>query len=281
VFLMGSYCIFALGWTANKTEERFSVLNSFHEFYRDASEGPATYRLPMDACFRAMEKAKGLGWINLETFNYQEYTFYEQVENGDFNWIIPNKFIAMCGPTSVARKTETTITHTPEYYFPYFKEHGVSTVIRLNTPEYDRIRFVKAGIEHHDLYFVDGTVPPMPIVDIFLQVVETVSGVIAVHCKQGLGRTGSLVACYIMKHYDFTASESIAFLRIQRPGSVVGPQQQFLHHMEPILKTAKKKDEIGSPRKSPTQAPKCSSTNSPVVTGFKKATTNRSPVKVS
>ena len=32
-------------------------------------------------------------------------------------------------------------------------------------------------------------------------------GAIAVHCKAGLGRTGCLIGCYIMKHYKFTAEE--------------------------------------------------------------------------
>jgi len=31
-----------------------------------------------------------------------------------------------------------------------------------------------------------------------------------------------------MKHYLFTAAEAISFLRVMRPGSVVGPQQNFL-----------------------------------------------------
>lgn len=44
----------------------------------------------------------------------------------------------------------------------------------------------------------------------------------------GLGRTGTLIACYIMKHYRMTAAETIAWVRICRPGSVIGPQQQFL-----------------------------------------------------
>jgi len=31
-----------------------------------------------------------------------------------------------------------------------------------------------------------------------------------------------------MKHYKFTAAEAIAWIRICRPGSVIGPQQEFL-----------------------------------------------------
>jgi cell division cycle 14 len=92
VMLMASYCILKLGWSAEKTEECFSALSSFLELYRDASEGNCTYRIGVDVCFRALEKAMKLGWINLATFDYEEYTFYEQVENGDFNWILPDKF---------------------------------------------------------------------------------------------------------------------------------------------------------------------------------------------
>lgn len=279
--LMGGFCVFSLGWSAAKVEESFSALNDYFAYYRDASQGPATYQLELHYCFRAMEKAKNLGWIDFESFDLSEYQYYEQVENGDFNWIIPNKFIAMCTPTAVAKRTETSVTHTPEYYIKYFENHNVTTVIRLNTVEYDRNSFIKAGIDHYDMYFIDGTVPPLPIVEKFLKVVESASGAIAVHCKQGLGRTGTLIACYIMKHYDFDAPESIAFLRLQRPGSVVGPQQQFLHKMEPLMKVAKKMgtSEPFSPIQNRPINPVCGV--SPAVIALKKTTGSRrsTPVK--
>lgn len=44
----------------------------------------------------------------------------------------------------------------------------------------------------------------------------------------GLGRTGSLIGAYMMKHYRFTALEAIAWLRLCRPGSVIGHQQQWM-----------------------------------------------------
>lgn len=44
----------------------------------------------------------------------------------------------------------------------------------------------------------------------------------------GLGRTGSLIGAYIIKHYRFSALETIAWLRLCRPGSVIGHQQQWL-----------------------------------------------------
>lgn len=40
----------------------------------------------------------------------------------------------------------------------------------------------------------------------------------------------------MMKHYGYSAAETIALCRICRPGSIVGPQQQFLHDLEQRMK---------------------------------------------
>jgi len=42
--------------------------------------------------------------------------------------------------------------------------------------------------------------------------------------QAGLGRTGSLIAMYAMKHYHFPAADFIGWIRIARPGSILGPQ---------------------------------------------------------
>ena len=87
---------------------------------------------------------------------------------------------------------------------------------------------MKNGIKHLDLYFTDGSTPSEEIIEKFLTTVEKEKNAIAVHCKAGLGRTGSLIAAYAMKHYKFPAEAFIGYIRICRPGSVLGPQQQFL-----------------------------------------------------
>lgn len=73
--------------------------------------------------------------------------------------------------------------HSPETYIPYFKNHNVTTIIRLNKRMYDAKRFTDAGFDHHDLFFPDGSTPAEAIVQEFLDICENVEGAIAVHCK--------------------------------------------------------------------------------------------------
>lgn len=73
--------------------------------------------------------------------------------------------------------------HAPEAYFPYFRKHKVTTIIRLNKKLYDAKRFTDAGFEHFDLFFADGSTPSDTIVKTFLNICENAEGVIAVHCK--------------------------------------------------------------------------------------------------
>ncbi|OQR75039.1 dual specificity protein phosphatase CDC14A-like [Tropilaelaps mercedesae] len=93
----------------------------------------------------------------------------------------------------------------------------------------------ESTIKCTDLYFVDGSTPSDAIMREFLEIAENAPGALAVHCKAGLGRTGTLIACYIMKHYRFTAAEAIGWIRICRPGSVIGHQQHWLEEKQAYL----------------------------------------------
>ena len=93
-------------------------------------------------------------------------------------------------------------------------------------------RFVKGGFQHEDLFFTDGSTPSDEILQQFIDICEQAAGGIAVHCKAGLGRTGSLIGCYVMKHWRWTAHETIAWLRICRPGSIIGHQQEWMEEKQ-------------------------------------------------
>ncbi|XP_068944130.1 dual specificity protein phosphatase CDC14B isoform X3 [Petaurus breviceps papuanus] len=227
-FLMGCYLIIYLEKSPEDTYRTLLVGNISYVPFRDASYGNCTFYITLLDCFQAVHKAVHYGFLNFEKFDLDDYEHYEKAENGDLNWIIPGRFIAFCGPHPRSRLESGYHYHTPEAYVPYFKRHNVTTIIRLNKKAYDARRFTEAGFDHHELFFADGSIPSDAIVKEFLNICENAEGVIAVHCKAGLGRTGTLIACYIIKHYRMTVPETIAWIRICRPGSIIGPQQHFL-----------------------------------------------------
>jgi len=149
------------------------------------------------------------------------------------NWIIPGKMLAFSSPSNTTHDSDGYRTFTPEDYAIPFKKWKVNVVVRLNNKTaYDREKFIKNGIKHVDSYFVDGGLPSDEIIENFLDMSEKEKGAIATHCKAGLGRTGTLIGAYAIKHYQFPAAAFIGWIRICRPGSVLGPQQQFLCQME-------------------------------------------------
>ncbi|ALC38941.1 cdc14 [Drosophila busckii] len=229
-YLIGSYAIIYL----NKTPEeahKLLVAGDIPAYTRfcDASYGPSNFKISLLDCLNAIHKGLQAGFFSFDDFDAEEYEYFERVENGDFNWIVPQKFIAFCGPHQKSKTLPNGYPcHAPERYFSYFRDNHVTTVIRLNAKVYHASSFENAGFDHRDLFFIDGSTPSDAILKKFLSICETTKGAIAVHCKAGLGRTGSLIGAYIMKHYGFSALEAIAWLRLCRPGSVIGHQQQWM-----------------------------------------------------
>ncbi|XP_043256826.1 dual specificity protein phosphatase CDC14C isoform X1 [Colletes gigas] len=236
-FLIGSYAVIYCKRTA---EEAYNCLTSSPNcppfiMFRDASVGTPWYQISLSECLSAIYKCHRLGFFNFQDFRVKEYEYLERVENGDLNWIVPGKFIAFCGPCAKSKIENGYPLHAPKSYFTYFRHNDVSTIIRLNKEMYDASSFIDEGFDHKDLFFVDGSCPTESITRQFLKIAENARGAVAVHCKAGLGRTGTLIGCYIMKHYHLTAHETIAWIRICRPGSVIGHQQQWLEKNERYL----------------------------------------------
>jgi cell division cycle 14 len=203
--------------------------------WHDATRTHCSFLLTILDTLRGLYKARELGFFSYPNFDIADYEHFEQVENGDLSWCMDGKFIAFAGPHLSNEPIEGYHALPPDHYIPYFKKRNVTLVVRFNKKCYDAARFKNAGIDHIDLYFEDGSNPPDHILARFLEACETTPGAIAVHCKAGLGRTGTCIGAYMMKHFGLTAEETIGWLRIVRPGSVIGQQQHFLKSIQSRL----------------------------------------------
>ncbi|XP_022902571.1 dual specificity protein phosphatase CDC14C-like [Onthophagus taurus] len=230
-YLIGCFAVIYLNMPPRKIYQTLLSAGGVYKNFVDASQGVSSYTLRLLDCFQAIEKARAFNFFNFKDFNCLEYDTYDKIQNGDLNWLLPRKFIAFIGPTDC----EFMNGHAPEFYLKYFLRNDVKSVIRLNNKVYDANAFIQAGIAHYELFFADGTTPTKPILMRFLDISEHSPAAIAVHCKAGLGRTGSLIGAYIIKHYHLSAREAIAWMRICRPGSVIGQQQGWLEKIEPWL----------------------------------------------
>ena len=236
VTMICAYSMLYLGLTPEEAFAPFKDAYPPFPPFHDASPCVCTYKLTILGVLRGIYKARETGFFSFDMFDCDEYEHFEKVENGDLSWIAYNKICAFAGPHNTHNSSaEGYLTLTPEDYIPYFKKKKVGLVVRLNKKYYDEGRFIRAGIRHKEFYYLDGSTPPDHLLHRVIDSFESEPNAIAVHCKAGLGRTGTCIGCWAMKHYGFTAEEIIGWLRVCRPGSVIGPQQHYLQQMQPIM----------------------------------------------
>ncbi|XP_068276018.1 protein tyrosine phosphatase domain-containing protein 1 isoform X2 [Nyctibius grandis] len=154
----------------------------------------------------------------------------EQAIKGLYSSWITHNILAMARPSTELIDKYNIIEQ--------FERYGIKTIINLQCPgehascgnpleqesgfTYLPEAFMEAGIYFYNFGWKDYGVASLTTILDMVKVMAFAlqEGRVAVHCHAGLGRTGVLIACYLVFATRMSADQAILFVRAKRPNSI-------------------------------------------------------------
>jgi len=135
----------------------------------------------------------------------------------NFSWLIKNKLAGSAIPTSIDE-------------VQWVIEQGVKSIVTVREEPLDN-DWVK-DVNYLHIMSNDMGVPEfddlVSTVD-FIHKRITNNEPVMVHCLAGLGRTGTVLACYLVKYQNMPADKAIQKIREERSGSIQSyPQEEII-----------------------------------------------------
>ena len=195
------------------------IFNDHPTCYNDCVGTYGGYESCLVDCFQALIFVKNNNYFVLNNFDNALYEYSNNFLYRDFN-VFFDKMIALRSPIN-----------NKELYnmINIFNDKNIKILIRLNNDnDYDNNILIQNNINVYDLYFEDCNIPSNNIIIKYLNLINEYNELIAIHCKAGLGRTGILICIWLIYKLDFKPEIAIAWLRINRPGSIHGFQGHFV-----------------------------------------------------
>ena len=142
----------------------------------------------------------------------------------NFSWLIAEKLAGSAIPTSFVE-------------IKWVLDEGVKSIVTIREEPLDE-DWIK-DVNYLHIHSNDMGVPEFDdltrAVD-FIHERITNNEPVMVHCLAGLGRTGTILACYLIKYQKLSADDSIQKVRKSRPGSVQSfPQEEIIFQFEKFI----------------------------------------------
>jgi atypical dual specificity phosphatase len=155
-------------------------------------------------------------------------------------WVIPGALAGMPMPFihSERRMNRGGALNAYEDELPDLYEAGIRAVVSLLNIPSDAAVYESAGFAYLCVPLPDGGAPTMAQASEFVRFVteQTKAGrPVAVHCQAGLGRTGTMLATYLIAQGN-TAETAIRAVRAVESSAIETPVQiQFLHEFADLI----------------------------------------------
>ena len=133
-----------------------------------------------------------------------------------FSWLIEGEIGGMGRPLDLRKDLE------------FFQDEGIGGIVSLTETPLQQALIDEFGIEYRHIPIADYTAPSASQIEEFVAFVRGMSRrnkAVVCHCFAGKGRTGTMLACYLVAK-GRSAKDAISEVRRARPGAIETSSQE-------------------------------------------------------
>ncbi|MFW3145754.1 MAG: dual specificity protein phosphatase family protein [Thermoplasmatota archaeon] len=132
-----------------------------------------------------------------------------------YNWILDGKLLASVYPKDL------------DYLVHLRDKEGILTSVNLSESPWPAGWIEASRIYHHHFPVIDMSVPTEEDVRSIISLIDSYPGPVMVHCAAGIGRTGTVIALYLVEH-GMEPEKAISLVREKRGGSIQTMPQEMM-----------------------------------------------------